>query len=220
VRASIVVVVVVASCGGGGTTPAVDAPACEPSLIYLDRGGGDYTHGPVDDATTNQSVIVDVPRTLPPFPNGDVAWADLTACVRAGLAPFAVTLTETDPGDVPHLEIVFTTSYWGGSALATAIPSSCRPGHQIEFVFGDAVSSPTRGCHVALDGLAEMAAQLSPALDCIDFTSPAADCGVRRFVDYEQACVDPAGLPTTCRCGGATTENTYQALAARFAPCH
>jgi hypothetical protein len=211
--------VLLAACGDDGTHH-VDVP-CANSTVYLDRFGGAYVHGFVDDATQNQSTAIDVARTLPAFPGDDVAWGDLTACIRTALAPFDVVVTETDPGTAEHLELVFTDSYWNGAGVTHVFPSSCRPGNQIEFIFGDALSTPTRGCQVAMDGLAEMIAQLGPSENCLDFTSPSTDCGIRSFIAVDAACVDPAtNLPAPCRCDAtATTQNSFNALDVLFHPC-
>lgn len=208
-----------AACGGDGTHH-VDV-SCANSTVYLDRFGGTYTHGLVDDATQNASEAIDIARGLPAYSGDDVAWGDLTACIRAALAPFDVVVTETDPGAMEHLELVFTDTYWAGAAVTHVFPSSCRTGHQIEFIFGDALSTPTRGCQVAMDGLAEMIAQLGPSENCLDFTSPAMDCGVRSFVPADAACVDPAtNLAAPCRCNAAaTTQNSFEALDVLFHPC-
>ena len=211
--------VVCAACGHGADT--LDAPACHPSIVYLDRFGGAYDHGRIDDATQNLSVVVDGPRVLSPWPGDDVSWSDLTACVRDALGVFAVQVTETDPGDVPHLELVFTTSYWADPAVTHVFPASCRAGNEIELVFGNAIATPTRACELAMGGLAEMTALLGPSENCLDFTSPATDCGVRFFLDAELACVDPAtNLPAPCRCdANATTEDPFEALNTYFHGC-
>jgi len=104
--------VLLAACGGDDGIHHVDV-SCANSTVYLDRFGGAYMHGIADDATQNQSVAIDVARTLPAFPGDDVAWGDLTACIRTALAPFDVAVTETDPGLAQHLELVFTDAYWG-----------------------------------------------------------------------------------------------------------
>src|SRR5450755_4064832 len=100
--------VVLVACGGSDHVP--DA-TCAPAIVYLDRGGGSYDHGALDDATANLSVIVDVPRVLPPWPHDDANWGDLVSCIRTALAPFPLQVTEVDPGVAPHVELVFTTSY-------------------------------------------------------------------------------------------------------------
>lgn len=209
--------VLLAACGGGHGSP--DA-ACQPSVLYLDRDGGAYDHGAFDSAALNQSVLLDGPRTLPPWPRDDLAWSQMTGCIRDALAPFPITVTETDPGMAPHVEIVFTTVYWGDPAMNLVVPASCNPGHQIEFVFSDALP-PTyaRPCQMALLGFAEMTANLSPGDHCEDIVNLATDCApLRSFVDAPATCVDSSNQPVACRCGG-TTENTYQALLAAHPAC-
>jgi hypothetical protein len=205
-------------CGRRSTLDLHDAPSCARTIVFLDRAGGSYVPGAADDAPTKTSELLDVPRTLPPWPGDSVNWSDVVACVQCALARFSIDITDVDPGAVPHVEIVFTTAYWGGTPITHAAPSSCRKGHQIEFVFGDNVADATRACEVAMDGFAEMTALLSPGYNCLDFTSPAQGCGPRRFLDVEMPCVDASGQAAPCRCGGAT-EDTFAALAGRFPPC-
>ena len=202
----------VAACGGSSVV--ADAPCATP-IVYLDRMGGAYDHGLVDNAGQNLSLLLDQPRVLPPWPNGDVNWQSLANCIRASLAPFPVQVTETDPGTVSHFELVFTTAYWAGDVATTGIvPDSCKPGHQIGFVFGDALPTATRACQIAMIGFAEMAANLSFSTDCADLLNNDMDCApMRTFIDHDEPCAGGA-----CRCGG-TSENTFQALAAALPTC-
>jgi hypothetical protein len=213
-------VVAVIGCGSPDVH-FVDAPQCTPAIVYLDRDGGSYDHGRIDDPAGNLSVLVDAPRTLAAWPGDATNWADVVACVKDALAPFAVQVTDIDPGATPHYELVFTDAYWVDAAVTHVFPSACKPGNQIELVFGAALATPTRACEVAMSGLAQMAALLGPGQNCVDFTSPANDCDVRAFVDMDMSCVDPAtDLPAPCRCDAAqTTQNPYQALNALFRPC-
>ena len=214
---ALVAVALVAACGGG--EPAPDAP-CQPALLYLDRVGGAWDHGAHDDAAAHLSILVDAPRTVPPWPKDDIDWGLLVDCLHAGLAPFPITVTETDPGLVPHTRIVFTTAYWAGSIATTSIiPDSCRPGHQVEFVFGDALATRARACHVALRSYGQMIANLSFGDRCEDLLNDQMDCVPERtFVDADATCIDANGAPIACRCGG-TTQNSYQAMAAAIPSC-
>jgi hypothetical protein len=210
---------VLAACGGSGD----DAPpACEPAVLFLDRDGATYTSAMRDDARLDASVLVDPlgsPLALAPWPHDDVDWASLVACIRTGLAPFPVEVTETDPGDVPHVELVFTTSYWAGSAGTTMIvPSACRQ-HEVGFVFGAALPTYARACHVALRGYAQMVARLSLIADCYDVLDDSADCSsMRQFLDRESECVDDIDRPAPCRCGG-TTQNGYLGMTVALPAC-
>ena len=211
------VLLLVAACGhSGGSSDA----ACQPSLLFLDRAGGDYDHGSFDSAAQNRSVLLDGPRTLPAWPRDDAEWATMVSCIRDGLSSFPIEITEADPGTTPHVEIVFTTAYWGDPAINMVVPASCNPGHQLEFVFSDALP-PTysRPCQMALIGYAEMTANLSPGDDCRDILNLGMDCApTRAFLDETSTCVDTSNQPIPCRCGGMT-QNVYQALAAAHPAC-
>jgi len=210
--------VLLAACNGGGDPPAPDA-ACEPARLFLNRAGGDYDTGPFDDALANHSVLLDGPLHLDPYPHDEATWRSTVACIRRGLAPFPIEIVEVDPAPAPHVEIVFTTTYWAGSpGMTYVVPDSCQP-HQLEFVFGDALPTDVRACQMALVGYAQMTANLSIGDNCNDFLDLSMDCAPERaFVDTEVACVDELAQPTACRCGG-TTQNTFAAMTAAFPGC-
>jgi hypothetical protein len=208
-----VVAVACAACGNSGET-VFDA-ACEPAVLYLNRTGATYQHGSFDDSSLNFSPIIDVERTLPPWPHDNIDWASLAACIREGLAPFPVAITETDPGMTAHTEIVFTTSYWGGQAGTTMITSGgCKDNYELVVLFGDALPTYARACHLAVRTYAQITAKLDLVGDCEDFMNNQLDCSeMRVFKDVSSACVDDSDVPTDCRCGG-TSQNSHQALLA------
>jgi hypothetical protein len=206
-----------AACGSGDPVP--DA-ACQPAVLYLNRTGGAWDHGAHDDSTLNLSILVDAPRTLAPWPKDSTDWGLLVDCIRAGPAPFPVTITETDPGAAAHTEIVFTTAYWAGSAGTTSIiPDSCRPDHEVMFVFGNALATRARACHVALRSYAQMIAGLSFGDRCEDLLNDQMDCVPdRTFVNASATCVDANDQPIACRCGG-TTQNSFEAMTKVIPTC-
>jgi hypothetical protein len=136
------------------------------------------------------------------------------------LQPFPIEITETDPGLRPHVELVFTTTYWAGSSGQTyVIPDGCSSRHELGFVFGSALPTDDRACQVALIAFAQMTARLSYGENCRDFVDHSMDCVPQRtFVDEDVPCVDANNQPTACRCGG-TTQNTYRALVAAHPAC-
>lgn len=210
------VLALLVACGGHEDPPP---DACVPAVLYLNKNGGTWDHGGRDDASANLSLLVDVPRTLPQWPKPAAEWAELVACMRTALAPFPIAVTEIDPAAGPHVEIVFTTEYWGGTATTSIIPDSCRPGHEVEFVFGNAIATRSRACHVALRGYAQMVANLSLGDRCEDVLNDQMDCTPDRFfTDLEATCVDASNQPAPCRCGG-TTQNSYQTLLAATTTC-
>lgn len=207
----VVALVGLVACGG---EPAIPDAACTSAVLYLNRTGADYAYGGRDDSSLNISVLIDAPRTLPAWPHDDIDWTSLTDCIRTRLAPFPVEITEADPGMRAHTEIVFTTTYWAGSPGTTNIvPDTCRTGHEVQFVFGSALPTYARACHVALRGYAQMTALLSIADNCEDILNADMDCSLMRtFTDLETACVDAAAQPVPCRCGGAATQNSFTAM--------
>lgn len=205
-----------AACGGPDAPPP---DACEPTVLFLNRAGGMWDHGGRDDASANLSLLVDVPRTLPPWPKPAAEWTELVGCMRTALARFPISVTEADPAPAAHTEIVFTTEYWGGAGTTSIIPDSCRPGHEVEFVFGNALATRTRACHVALRAYAQMVANLSFGDHCEDVLNDQMDCTPDRFfTDLEANCLDASNQPTACRCGG-TTQNSYRTLLAATTTC-
>jgi hypothetical protein len=208
--------VLLAFLGCGGSSEHV----CPPTTVFLDRDGGHYQPAAHDDASTNGSVIIDTPRDLPAWPSAAADWDAVAACVHDALTPLGADVTTTDPGMTPHYELVFTTSYWGGSAgMTSAVPDGCGRAHRIGFVFGDALPTVPRACQIAVIALGEMAADLSLDDNCADFLNPAIDCTPdRAFIDATATCVDTADQPAACRCGG-TTQNTFVAMSAAFLRC-
>lgn len=75
-------------------------------VIYLNRDGAVLWPGN-NDARLSTSSVVSEPVALTPWEIDDETWDETVACVRDLYARFDVTITDEDPGDVPHLEAVF-----------------------------------------------------------------------------------------------------------------
>ncbi len=89
-------------------------------IIFVARTGFHVTPG-TDDAHAHTSSIAERPTTIKPWDTDDAVWADTVACLERIYAPFAVTITEDDPGDVPHVAAVF-----GGSPVQLGLPRNTR----------------------------------------------------------------------------------------------
>jgi hypothetical protein len=85
--------------------PDACAPAA-PHLVYLNRGGGTFIKGAVDDSSTNVSTMIAADVTLPPPSVDDVDWIRFVECVGSKFAAFAVEFTEQDPGTAAHTQLV------------------------------------------------------------------------------------------------------------------
>ncbi len=57
------------------------------------------------DSTTDHSDIVSAQSTLSAFPS-NVSWASVKSCIEGVMAPFNITVTDTDPGTAPHFEVM------------------------------------------------------------------------------------------------------------------
>jgi hypothetical protein len=86
--------------------------------IYLNRRGISVAPG-ASDSRTDRSSIVDRPRSVPPWSTSEATWSATKACVAAMFAPFAVTITDVDPGAAPHIEAVL-----GGAPGDLGLPAN------------------------------------------------------------------------------------------------
>lgn len=82
------------------------AALAQSRTIYLNHTGVTL-HPGSDDSRTNASSIVSSQVTIPAWNTSATTWAATVACFRNIFAPFNVTITEQDPGNVPHIEAVF-----------------------------------------------------------------------------------------------------------------
>src|SRR5215207_8096292 len=84
---------------------ATDGAAVAPTLIYLNRNGGTYRPGR-DSAGANTSSILDRAATIPRWDVSDAGWNKVVDRVDGMMARWHVEVTDQDPGDVPHYEVV------------------------------------------------------------------------------------------------------------------
>ena len=77
-------------------------------IIFVHRcGPGGCTIRPGnEDSRTDTSTIPSSQVTLDEFKQSTEVWDRMMACVRQTFAPFDVTITDVDPGNVPHFENV------------------------------------------------------------------------------------------------------------------
>lgn len=87
-------------------------------VIYLNHDGVILTPGD-NDATQQVSSIVAEPTAINGWDTDDQTWADTVACIANIYAPFDVTITDRDPGDVPHIEALV-----GGDPSDVGLPEN------------------------------------------------------------------------------------------------
>tara|TARA_R110002096_G_scaffold435826_2_gene663490 strand:+ start:1451 stop:1780 length:330 start_codon:yes stop_codon:yes gene_type:complete len=59
-----------------------------------------------NDSRRNTSSIPNQSITFPEYPDGDSSWNQVMSGVRSMLSPFGIEVTDQDPGETPHTEII------------------------------------------------------------------------------------------------------------------
>jgi hypothetical protein len=192
--------------------------------IFLNRGGGTYVSGP-EDATTNTTGLVrGAPAMIAAASIGDDAWARALACVAADFAPFAATVTASNPGDVDHIEIVVVDdmlelgpAYEGALSAATVGCSGENTIAFLDWTFQDGADLCPRlsyqaGTLLGLDNVRRL-----PADVMADEPHPSGDAEAKTFVAEFAECTPPLNGPPGCACGG-TQQNSYERLLELLGP--
>lgn len=82
------------------------AALAQSKIIYLNRTGITLQPGD-DDARTNRSSIIGGQASVPAWNTSAANWAATVQCMKDMFARFDVTVTDVNPGMVPHMEAVF-----------------------------------------------------------------------------------------------------------------
>lgn len=187
--------------------------------LFLDRCAGDCTYTPgFDDSSTNQSSVVSGTSTLSGFAFGDPSWNAVVACVRDAFAPFAITVTDVDPGPLVHLEVAI-----GGAPQQLGLPAgiveispvTCTGDRVVEagiaFAFAQEIGDiPLEVCWNAARAAGSLLG-LDHELLAGDVMTYLVDPLPKTFLDETAPCGE--FTPRTCQCGG-TTQNSHQQLLA------
>jgi hypothetical protein len=101
-----------------GGAPRGGSQLAQSRTIYLSREGGIVSPGD-NDARKDTSSIVQEPTLITAWDVDDATWEDTVDCVKDLYARFDVTVTDVDPGNVPHIEAVF-----GGHPRDVGLPEN------------------------------------------------------------------------------------------------
>jgi len=194
-------------------------------IVYLHRcpmlSGCSVREG-ANDSRTDTSTIADGIRQLGEFSQGDAVWNQVLECVRTTFAPFNITITDQDPGNVPHFE----NMVGGKISDITSDPNLQNAGGVAPFACGEIPNAivytfdiyGTDFEHICWTSAQEIAhafglehefLQKDP-LTYLDGNLP------KRFRDEAAPCGEYAESP---RCGcGAATQNTYRRIVTLFGP--
>ena len=193
-----------------------DAPATHRTL-YVNTAGGTFMEGD-DDSSNNVASVVDKKATVPPYEKGPAKRAQTVACIRKMFSRWNLTVTDADPGQAPHLEVVL-----GGSPSALGLDEGvggvapmygdCSPVERgVTFVFSKILESSQEECEVVAQEVGH-----SLGLDheylCQDPMTYLEGCGAKAYRDVDASCGEEN--PRTCVCGGAR-QNSVRTLDARL----
>jgi len=208
--------------GGGAVSSLRAASRAQSRTIYLNRDGTVLRPGD-NDARLSTSSIVQQPTELAPWDIDDDTWDETVACMRELYRRFDVTVTDEDPGDVPHIEAVF-----GGHPSDVGLPSNVAGvspfttdcgiiENSVVFTFTDVLpDDPRVMCEVMAQEIAhsfgadhELLA--SDPMTYLDYA------GERSFQDQPASCGEDAPRP----CGidayvCSQKQNSVQLLASRL----
>jgi hypothetical protein len=108
-----------ATTGGSPTTDGGTIAALAQSrVIYLNKGGVTLNPGN-NDSRTNVSSIASAQVAMPAWNASPQVWTDTVTCMKDMFSRFGVQVVTTDPGNVPHIEAVFTSG-----SMATLAPGT------------------------------------------------------------------------------------------------
>ena len=192
-------------------------PSLGKRTLFLNRGGGLYRRGWENSSSNTSSLLFGSSARIPAYGGGAAAWSSLVACVTEKFSRWNVTVTDEDPGMVPHIEAVV-----GGRPSLLDLPpnvggvapmtmSGVTLERAVVYVFSDAIVGLERTCEIATHEIGH-AIGLEHAYLCEDPMSYLQGCGAKAFQDKAAWCGESA--PRACRNGGK--QNSVQFLGARL----
>ena len=218
-------VVVTAGATTGGIDFDLELVGAPPlPLIYLEDckpTGCVYFRGFEDSRVNRSSILAQNSANLPPFALPPSFWNDLVACVQRAYRPFGVTVTDIDPGSLPHLEHVIAgipQNIGQDATTAGVSPYTCGfiP-NSTSFTFSGIYSdpSPTTLAELCWTAVHEIGHQhgLDHHAYVPDAMTYAPGCGAKLLPARNVACGE--FIPEPCVCGGAS-ENSYAQVRAVY----
>ncbi|MBL8948146.1 MAG: hypothetical protein JNK45_33535 [Myxococcales bacterium] len=203
--------------------PISDAPAPQAGvgqhILFLNRclGGETITPGP-EDSSANTSSILSFAVDFPEFPYGDATWNEMMARARQIFAPFDIQVTDVDPGNTPHDEVIVcgdgaSAGFQGAGGVA---PFSCGViPRAITYVFAETMGNNPDALAIVVGQEAAHAWGLDHEYKCDDPMTYLNWCGDVQYQDGDYPCGEYS--ERACSCGG-NTQNSYQHILGLFGP--
>ncbi len=182
------------------------------------RGGETISPG-FNDSRTNHSSVPNQTVSFPEYPYGDASWNQVMTEVRSIMAPFGLEVTDQDPGNVPHTEIITCGTSFAGSSVLGIAPFGCGlVANAVGFAFAEE-HGDERELAETIVHEAGHTFSLNHLYDCEDPMTYLGGCGDKYFQSAALSC---AGVSSggawerqSCSCGG-TTQNSHQTLLGMF----
>ncbi len=206
------------------STPPASATRARSRTIYLNRHGVTVMPG-ANDSEHDRSSVTNQLAHIPAWEVSPQIWRDTVACLETMFAPFDVTITETDPGAVPHIEAVF-----GGSGDLLGLPAriggvspmstSCAViESSMVFTFTSVIPQSAQvACEIQAQEIAHSFG-LDHELLAADPMTYLRYAGERAFQDELASCGETTARP--CGIGGSVCrdkQNSYAILLERLGP--
>ncbi len=191
------------------------------SLLYLNDCAGtgcDLIPGD-ENSSENSSSLIEGPQHIPPFSGGSMEWDAILECVRHTFKPFDITVTDQDPSDEPHTEVMVAglASDIGQVGLLGGIaPYMCGETihNAIAFAFADLVDNDVEETCWVIAHEASHTFGLDHEYLCDDPMTYLRGCGTsKRFEDTDAPCGEYSERP--CHCNG-DTQNSFALLRDHF----
>ncbi len=185
--------------------PPDDVTYHAPKIFYVNRGGGTYYPG-TNDARTNRSTIVSSTRTVPAWNVSAAGWNQVMTCLTTTFSRWNVVITDVDPGNVPHYELVTAgrpQDIGMQQGVGGVSPFSCGViQNSIVFTFAAVYGTDYRSvCETNAQEIAH-----SFGLDherlCQDPMTYLSGCGNKSFQNVAAPCGEYSNR--ACQCGGST----------------
>jgi hypothetical protein len=195
----------------------VDLTAGPPSrIIYLNnckKTNGCTVYSGQENSLTQHSSIINGTIHLSAFGSSDAVWQQVMTCVKQTYAPFAITVTDVDPGNVPHWETMVAglpTEAGQPNGVAGVSPFSCGViSNSITYAFANVLQGDVNQiCWTVAQETAHSFGldheYLAPdPMTYLDGSYP------KRFQNTNAQC--GRNQVEACMCGGAT-QNSYKLI--------
>lgn len=197
----------------------VSPEGVDSSIIFLNRCEGGCTLYPgYNDSRTNRSSIIGGTVNVSAFEHGDMAWDSVVNCVKGMYEPFGVTITDQDPGNVPHFEAIVAGTpqeIGAGNGVGGIAPFSCGViNNAITYSFANIYGSAQSICETVAQETAH-AFGLEHEYLCEDPMTYLNSCGKKTFQNQAVQCGEYS--PRNCQCG-SSTQNSVQEITSIFGP--